>query len=101
MKHTAIPPASTPKLPSTITSVHNATAALQTYTVAAVQTHASTPTQSDNQTTLNIIFGVFVIVLAFIAILIGWLQLRNFCQQESMSDEETALCRLQYELLEV
>lgn len=99
--HTAIPPASTPEVSYTIASVQNATSAVQFHTTAVPQTHASTPKLSDNQTTLNITFGVFAIVLAVIAIFIGWLQLRNFRQQERGNDEETALYKPQYEQLHI
>ena len=104
MSYTAnkgIPATPNTSLPSTITSLLDPTAAVQSYTTAVQQVHASTSTHSDNQTTLNIIFGVFAIVLAFIAILIGWLQLRRFRQHRGTSDEEAALCWPQYELLEV
>ena len=76
---------------STITSIHNATNALPS--------HFPTSTNQDNQNTLNIIFGIFAIILALVAIFIGWLQLRSFQRQEL--DEETAVGRPQYELVEV
>lgn len=87
--------AASPTLPtlvssSTIAAVHNAT--------TAAATHVSASTQSDNQTTQNIIFGVFAIVLALVAILVSWLQLRSFKRQ---GDEETGIESSKYELVEI
>lgn len=53
----------------------------------------------DDQATLNIIFGVLAAVLALIAIIIGWLQLRSFRRQQR--DEEHRLGPPQYGLIEI
>lgn len=42
---------------------------------------------SNHQTLINIIFGIFAVILAFAALIIAWLQLRKFKYQ---SDEESA-----------
>ena len=76
--------------PSAVNTVHNATAS---------NLHPTTSIPADNQNTLNIIFGVLAVVLALIAIGIGWLQLRSFRAQPS--DEEVVLSPPQYELVEV
>ena len=99
--HRAIPPASTLSFSPTAATLLNATATGQALATTVAQTPASMSTQSNNQTTQNIIFGVFAIVLAFLAILIGWLQLWRFRPHNSNSDEETALDQPLYELLEV
>ena len=76
---------------STVAAIHNVT--------TAVPAHVSASTQSNNQTTQNVIFGVFAIVLAMVAVLIGWLQLRSFRRQDR--DEEKGTDHTQYELIEV
>ena len=58
-------------------------------TAPAVTTTAATSRtmhQGIDQDTLNIIFGIFAIVLALVAIAIGWLQLRSF--KRNSKDEE-------------
>jgi hypothetical protein len=94
MSHTnsaVSPTLSTLVPPATVAGIHNVT--------TAAPTHVSASTQSNNQTTQNIIFGVFAIVLALVAILVGWLQLRSFKRQDC--DEETGIEQPQYELIEV
>ena len=51
--------------------------------VTAKPIFTTTPKQQHDQTTLNIIFGVFAVVLAFIALIIGYLQLRRFKRQSN------------------
>jgi hypothetical protein len=75
----------------TATNIHN--------DATGVPTHSPAPTNQDNQTTQNIVFGVFAIVLALVAIFIGWLQLRSFQRKES--DEEIAVGQPRYELVEI
>jgi hypothetical protein len=72
-------------------SIYNAT--------AGIPAQSPAPTNQDNQATQNIIFGVFAIVLAVVAIFIGWLQLRSFERKDS--DEETTVGQPRYELVEI
>lgn len=48
--------------------------------------HPITNQDKDNDSTQNVIFGVFAIVLALIGILLAWLQIRHYKQRRQ--DEE-------------
>lgn len=73
----------TDQLNSTQLFARMAPAATSTLT-ATESTHN---THSHHQILINVIFGIFAVVLAFAALIIAWLQLRKFNHQ---SDEENA-----------
>lgn len=90
----------TSSLTSTITdSLSVATATGIDNAATAVPAHLPAPKNQGSQTTQNIVFGVFAIVLALGGILVAWLQLRSF--QRGGFDEERPVERPQYELVEV
>lgn len=67
------------------------TAVLPTTTSAIHQTHSPNNKPADDDTTANIIFGVFAIILALIGILLAWLQIRHYRQRQHprFDDERT------------
>lgn len=52
----------------------------------------------DHQTLINIIFGVFAVILAFAALIIAWLQLRKFNLRPD--EENQASASANFELVE-
>ena len=86
---------------SAIKNVHSVLPTVTPISTAAtaVSTSATLSSGGDGQNTLNILFGVLAVVLALVAILIGWLQLRSFRKQPP--DEEVVLSPLQFELVEI
>jgi hypothetical protein len=66
---------------------------------STISIYSPTSARADNQSTSNIIFGAFAIVLGVITILLAWLQLRRF--RRSRPDEATAIEQQQYEFADV